>query len=115
MPPPSARLCRPGCLGWLLRWTRGSCAAFSAPAHASSPAASASPPLWLVVGLGNVGFPFRNTRHNVGFAVVEALASRHRIPLANAQHRALTGRGAVGSTPVLLAQPSTLMNARRDR
>ena len=36
---------------------------------------------WLVIGLGNPGVAYENTRHNIGFTVLDALAKKHRQPL----------------------------------
>jgi PTH1 family peptidyl-tRNA hydrolase len=68
------------------------------------------PSLRIVVGLGNPGSRFEDTRHNVGFMVVDTLAERHEIRLTRSRHRALIARGTFGTVPVLLAKPVTYMN-----
>jgi PTH1 family peptidyl-tRNA hydrolase len=68
------------------------------------------PPEWMVVGLGNPGPEYTNTRHNVGFLVVEELAKRHGLKLAKAKHRALHTQGLVCGVPALLVKPLTYMN-----
>jgi PTH1 family peptidyl-tRNA hydrolase len=67
--------------------------------------------LKLIVGLGNPGREYRDTRHNVGFMVVDALADRWRV---NDQWRerfeAVQIKTTVGAEPVILAKPLTFMN-----
>lgn len=63
-----------------------------------------------IVGLGNPGPEYADTRHNAGAAAVELLAHRHSIPLARRRHQALFGRGQIAGVEVLLAQPLTFMN-----
>ena len=65
---------------------------------------------WLVVGLGNPGEKYENTRHNVGFLTVDELAERARVPVQKLKHRALTNTLEVGSVKVLLMKPVTYMN-----
>ncbi len=65
----------------------------------------------LVVGLGNPGPRYRDTLHNVGFMVVDALAARHGVAFESAPAEALTARiRGLGSEGVLLAKPLTFMN-----
>ena len=64
----------------------------------------------LIVGLGNPGIEYQFTPHNLGFLVVERIASERGVEIRNRQCRALTARIQVGDEPVLLAKPETYMN-----
>ena len=70
----------------------------------------------LVVGLGNPGREYRDTRHNVGFAVIDALAARHGLVLVQAPGQVPDTLVAkrFGDRPVLLARPLTFMNRSGD-
>ena len=65
---------------------------------------------WLVVGLGNPGDKYENTRHNVGFLAVDELADRARVPVQKLKYRALTNTIELGGAKVLLMKPVTYMN-----
>jgi PTH1 family peptidyl-tRNA hydrolase len=67
-------------------------------------------PEWIVLGLGNPGAEYAHTRHNIGFDVVDILASRHRIRLNLSRDHARYGVGKIADVPVLLAKPMTYMN-----
>lgn len=65
----------------------------------------------LVVGLGNPGERYAQTRHNVGYGVVERLASRHGVDLAVEKRlNARLGRGRLGAEQAWLLQPLSFMN-----
>lgn len=66
--------------------------------------------LYIIVGLGNPGKQYANTRHNIGFCVIDALAERFQIPLNQKKHKAIYGSGYIEGQKVLLAQPQTFMN-----
>ena len=65
---------------------------------------------WLVVGLGNPGDKYENTRHNVGFMVADELAERKNIPVQRLKFKALTNTTQLGGAQVLLMKPVTYMN-----
>jgi len=64
----------------------------------------------LVVGLGNPGDGYADTRHNVGFRVANALAKRARAEFAIKAAESRIAEGTVGSTRVAIARPQTFMN-----
>lgn len=63
-----------------------------------------------ILGLGNPGREYAETRHNLGFRVVDLLAQRHSIRL-RARFHSRWGQGTIAGQPVVLAQPLTFMNA----
>lgn len=64
----------------------------------------------LIAGLGNPGIQYAETRHNIGWMVLDELARRHQIPITKSQLEALTGSGFIGEQKVLLVKPLTFMN-----
>ncbi len=64
----------------------------------------------LIVGLGNPDRRYRGTRHNVGWDVVDRLATRWRISVEDEEGWAKVGRGQRASRRVLLAKPQTYVN-----
>jgi PTH1 family peptidyl-tRNA hydrolase len=66
--------------------------------------------LYLIIGLGNPGFKYRNMRHNVGFQVVDLLSQRWGIALNRQSCSSYWGRGVFQGHEVVLAQPETYMN-----
>ncbi len=69
-----------------------------------------APVTWLVVGLGNPGDQYDNTRHNVGFAVTDELARRGGFSIQRLKHKALTQSAVIGGQGVLVMKPVTYMN-----
>ncbi len=65
--------------------------------------------MWLIAGLGNPGKEYENTRHNIGFHVVDVLARRHRISFAH-KFKGELGQGTIAGEPVVLLKPQTFMN-----
>lgn len=64
----------------------------------------------LLVGLGNPGERYRRTRHNVGFMVVDELASRAGVRSGREAHDAWVAETRLGDAAVLLVKPLTFMN-----
>ena len=65
---------------------------------------------WLVVGLGNPGPTYAGNRHNVGFMVVDLLASRVGGRFSSHKSRADVVSGRLGGVRVILAKPRSYMN-----
>jgi PTH1 family peptidyl-tRNA hydrolase len=62
------------------------------------------------VGLGNSGIPYRMTRHNIGFQVVDRFAKITDIPIRTKRFKSLYGTGWIDSQQVVLAKPMIFMN-----
>lgn len=69
-----------------------------------------TPPDWIIVGLGNPGGRYENTRHNAGFICIEHLAEKHRIKINTLAFDSKIGRGMIGNSDCLLMMPQTFMN-----
>ena len=66
--------------------------------------------MFVIVGLGNPGKKYENTRHNAGFIAIDALASKYGISISEKKHKALCGTGIIEGNKVLLIKPETFMN-----
>jgi PTH1 family peptidyl-tRNA hydrolase len=66
--------------------------------------------LKLIIGLGNPGFKYQSTRHNIGFLVIDKIAHNHNISLTLKGFDACFGKGKIGNIPVLFVKPQTFMN-----
>lgn len=66
--------------------------------------------MWLIVGLGNPGAQYGDTRHNVGFMVIDRLSNQLDIPLRSRSMKAMWGKGVWEGKGVVLAKPQTFMN-----
>ena len=66
--------------------------------------------LRLVVGLGNPGNKYENTRHNAGFMVADKIACDFNIALNKTKFDTIYGRGFIEDVDVLLVKPMAFMN-----
>lgn len=64
----------------------------------------------LIVGLGNPGKEYENTRHNSGFRVMDAIAKECHIDIVQKKFKALVAQTRIGNETVLLMKPQTYMN-----
>ncbi len=65
----------------------------------------------ILVGLGNPGAKYENTRHNAGFMAMDYIAERCGVRVERSKFRALVGEADLAGKRVLLMKPQTLMNA----
>ena len=66
--------------------------------------------LYIIIGLGNPGSRYDNTRHNVGFETIDVISGKYGIKIAKLRHKALLGDGDIEGHRVLLVKPQTFMN-----
>lgn len=66
--------------------------------------------MWALVGLGNPGYLYRNTRHNVGFVCLKTFAKKWNVKLNEKKYYSFTGRIKLFNEEALLAFPRTYMN-----
>ncbi len=67
--------------------------------------------MYMIVGLGNPGREYAQTRHNMGFLTLDILAARWQIPLSVKGFQGLYGKGMAEGERVMLVAPQTYMNA----
>ncbi|MBU7537268.1 aminoacyl-tRNA hydrolase [Leuconostoc lactis] len=63
-----------------------------------------------IIGLGNIGSKYEQTRHNIGFMAIDAFAAAHQVAFSPSKHFALTAKVTVAGEPVMLVKPTTYMN-----
>lgn len=66
--------------------------------------------IFCIVGLGNPGRQYEDTKHNVGFHVIDRLAEKYDIQVTKFKNKALMGDGTIKGKRVLLVKPQTFMN-----
>lgn len=65
---------------------------------------------FIIVGLGNPGTKYENTRHNMGFMAIDTLAEKVGADIKKLRFKSLTAEATVGGKKVLLMKPTTFMN-----
>ena len=70
--------------------------------------------MYIIVGLGNPGKEYENTRHNVGFRMIDHIADAIGTDISEKKHKALVGKGVLDGNKVILVKPQTYMNLSGD-
>ena len=66
--------------------------------------------MYVIAGLGNPKKEYDNTRHNIGFSIIDMLAEKTGIWIGTAKHKGLLGAGYWNGQKLLLVKPLTYMN-----
>ena len=66
--------------------------------------------MYLVIGLGNPGDEYKHTRHNVGFDVIDLMASKYNVSVNRVKFKGVYGEINISAQKVILLKPSTYMN-----
>ena len=66
--------------------------------------------MYIIVGLGNPGLKYQNTKHNVGFMAIDILSKKLNIKVDKIKFKALIGEGQYKGEKIILVKPQTFMN-----
>lgn len=66
--------------------------------------------MYLIIGLGNPGKEYVNTRHNIGFDAINYIANKYNIEINREKFKGVYGEGFINNNKVILLKPTTYMN-----
>ena len=66
--------------------------------------------MFLIIGLGNIGEKYDNTRHNIGFDAIDKIAEVYNISINRKKFKGEYGEGFIGGEKTLIIKPTTFMN-----
>ena len=66
--------------------------------------------MFLIVGLGNPGKEYEDTRHNIGFKVIDNIAKEYNIEINRQKFKGTYGEGFIDGEKVMILKPTTYMN-----
>ena len=66
--------------------------------------------MFLIVGLGNPGKEYEDTRHNIGFKVVDNIAKEYNIEINRQKFKGTYGEGFINGEKIMILKPATYMN-----
>lgn len=71
---------------------------------------TSGPVEYIIVGLGNPGTQYQNTRHNAGFMAIDTIAEKYSADVKRIKFKSLCGECTISGKKCLLMKPSTYMN-----
>jgi len=71
---------------------------------------TSGPVEYIIVGLGNPGTQYQNTRHNAGFMAIDTIAEKYSADVKRIKFKSLCGECTISGKKCLLTKPSTYMN-----
>ncbi|WP_040213847.1 aminoacyl-tRNA hydrolase [Clostridium polynesiense] len=66
--------------------------------------------MYAIVGLGNPGKQYENTRHNAGYDALDYIAQKYNIDINRLKFKGVAGEGIIEGKKVILLKPTTYMN-----
>lgn len=66
--------------------------------------------MFLIIGLGNPGSQYENTRHNIGFKILDQLSREYNFSNFNSKFNSFFAKGKINNHNILLVKPQTYMN-----
>lgn len=93
-----------------MRWLRDRFKRFGQSRDRAEEIRTGDQKMVIIAGLGNPTREYENTRHNIGFMAIDALADKYNISVMDCKHKALIGKGMINGTKVVLVKPLTYMN-----
>lgn len=66
--------------------------------------------MYIIAGLGNPESKYKNTRHNIGFDVIDAISEKYNIAVNSGKFKSFCGNGLINGQKVVLLKPLTFMN-----
>ncbi len=64
----------------------------------------------VIIGLGNPGSKYDNTKHNIGFDVIDYISHQYNISINKVKFKSIIGEGKIDGERVILVKPQTYMN-----
>lgn len=71
--------------------------------------------MYLIVGLGNPEKKYDNTRHNIGFSIIDEILEQNNLELNKKEFEGKYVKGKFGESDVVVLKPTTYMNLSREK